>query len=116
MTTARSDEDTGRQAWNAREHVRPLEGWILLDDVAGRLGISKEAVHRLVKRGTIKPKDVRYLGEDPGRRPLLVIRERAVAGLPMTPQRRRELRLRGELPGDLQAEDEAELGDGLSGG
>ena len=103
-----------RRAWNVREHLKPLEGWLLTDDAATYLGISREAVHRLIKRGTIKPKDARILGLDPARRPVIVIRQRVIEEMPVSPQRAREIRLRGELPGgELSG---AELGDDLSEG
>lgn len=97
--------------WHAQLRLRPLNGWILLSDAADRLGISRQAVHRLVGRGTIAQKDLRYLGDD-ARRPVLIVREAAIDRLPMTPQRRREIGLRGtgdpagdagldgELPGE----------------
>ena len=54
------------------------------------LGISRQAVHRLVERGTLGRRDLRTVG----RRPVIIVREKAITGMTMTPQRRRELDLR----------------------
>ena len=105
-STARQEDQ--HRPWNVREHLRPLEGWMLTDDAASYLGISREAVHRFIKRGTIRPKDARYLGQDEERRPIIVIRERAVREMPVSPQRAREHRIR--------AAQAAGLGDGLPEG
>lgn len=69
--------------------LRPLPGdWdTTLGEAAGDLGISREAVHRLVQRGTLDARRV-------GRRPIVLVRSRDVAGLPMSPQRRRGLEAR----------------------
>jgi excisionase family DNA binding protein len=101
--TVMADEGT-RRPWHVRLRLLPLKGWITTGEAAQDLGISREAVHRLIQRGTIGRKDARTVG----RRPIIVVRERAVRELPVSPQRRRELGLRGAR--------DAELGDGLPGG
>lgn len=73
-----------RQPWHVRLSLKPLLGWITLGEAAEDLGISREAVHRLVQRGTLKARTV-------GRRPVIVVREKDVKALPVSPQRRREL-------------------------
>jgi excisionase family DNA binding protein len=80
--------------------LRPLADWITLGEAAEDLGVSREAVHRLVQRETLKARRV-------GRRPIVLVSEKAVRALPMSPQRRRELEGRGEI---------AELGDELPEG
>ena len=74
-----------RQPWHVRLRLKPLAGWITTGEAAEYLGISRQAVHRLVERGTLKARTV-------GRRPVIVVaREGSVQALPMSPQRRREL-------------------------
>lgn len=102
--TAKAGAVTEREPWHVRERLTPLAGWITLGEAADDLGISREAVHRLVQRGTLGKKDVRTVG----RRPVIIVRERAIRELPMSPQRRREL--------DLRAQRDAELGDELPEG
>jgi excisionase family DNA binding protein len=82
--------------------LRPLPGEfdITLGEAAADLGITREAVHRLVQRKTLDARRV-------GRRPIVLVRSRDVAALPMSPQRRRELEARGQA---------AELGDELPEG
>jgi excisionase family DNA binding protein len=79
--------------------LRPLADWITLGEAAEDLGITREAVHRLVQRETLKARRV-------GRRPIVLVSEKAVKALPMSPQRRRE----------LERADGAELGDELPEG
>ena len=93
-----------RQPWHVRLRLKPLAGWITLGEAAEDLGISREAVHRLVQRGTLKARTV-------GRRPVIVVSRRDVQALPVSPQRRRELE-KDAAAGD----DGAELGDELPGG
>lgn len=88
-----------RQPWHARLRLQPLEGWITLGEAAEDLGISRQAAHRLVERGSIKARTV-------GRRPIIVVREKDIRNLPISPQRRRE----------LAKDSAAELGDELPGG
>jgi len=87
-----------RQPWHARLRLKPLAGWITTGEAAGFLGISRQAVHRLVERGTLKARTV-------GERPVIVVHVKSVQGLPMTPQRRRELEKRlAELGDELPEE------------
>jgi excisionase family DNA binding protein len=87
-----------RLPWDAWR-LRPLPGnWITLGEASEDLGISRQAVHRLVERETLRARRV-------GRRPIVLVRERDVRALPLSPQRRRELE-----------RDPADLGDGLPGG
>lgn len=85
------------QPWHVRLRLKPLAGWITLGEAADDLGVSRQAVHRLVERGTLKAQTV-------GRRPIIVVRVKDVLALPMTPQRRREIEQR-------TAVDDAGLGD-----
>jgi excisionase family DNA binding protein len=87
-----------RKRWDVWS-LRPLADWITLGEAAADLDISREAVHRLVQRGTLKARRV-------GRRPVVLVSEKAVRALPMSPQRRRE----------LERDQPAELGDELPGG
>jgi excisionase family DNA binding protein len=80
--------------WHVRLRLKPLEGWITLGEAAEDLGISRQAVHRLVERGTLKAKTV-------GRRPIIVVQEKDVRALPISPQRSRELRSLSSGEGDL---------------
>ena len=73
-----------REPWHARLRLRPLADWITLGEAAEDLGISREAVHRLVQRGTLKARTV-------GRRPVIVVSRRDIQALPVSPQRRREM-------------------------
>lgn len=100
-----------RPAWNAREALKPFPGWSLVDDAATTLGISRQAVHRLLERGTIRPRDARWLGHDANRQPIIVVRDKAIAALPMSPQRAREFRLRAEAAGAAEGDELPELGD-----
>jgi hypothetical protein len=89
-----------RPRWDVWK-LRPLPGefnWTT-DDAAAHLGITRQAVHRLVERGTL---DARRAGP----KPVILVREKDVRALPLSPQRKRELRLRGELPEDAGLEDE----------
>ena len=98
---ARVKVDAARRArgpWNVWS-LRPLADWITLGEAAEDLGISREAVHRLVQRETLKGRRV-------GRRPIVLVSEKAVKALPMSPQRRRE----------LEKDSPAELGDELPEG
>ncbi len=88
-----------RQPWHVRLRLKPLPGWITTGEAADELGVSREAVHRLVQRGTLKARTV-------GRRPIIVVREKDVRELPVSPQRRRE----------LEKDSPAELGDELPEG
>lgn len=92
-----------RQPWHVRLRLKPLEGWITLGEAAEVLDVSRQAVHRLVERGTIKAKTI-------GRRPIIVVRVKDVRELPISPQRRRELEK------DLETDDQAEFGDELPEG
>ena len=94
-----------RQPWHAKLRLEPLKDWITLGEAEEMLGISREAVHRLVQRGTLNARTI-------GRRPIIVVHVKSVAALPMTPQRRRELERRASA----EASAEAELGDELPGG
>lgn len=85
------------QPWHVRLRLKPLAGWITLGEAADDLGVSRQAVHRLVERGTLKAQTV-------GRRPIIVVRVKDVLALPMTPQRRREIEQHA-------AGDDAGLGD-----
>lgn len=109
---AKADRKVARPAWNAREVLKPFPGWVLIDDAAAELGVSRQAVHRLLERGTIRPRDARTFGLDPDRPPLIVVREKAIAELPMSPQRAREIRLRAEAAGGDELPD---LGEKLPG-
>lgn len=103
---AKADE----QPWHVRLRLRPLQDWMTLGEVAYHLGISRQAVHRLVERGSLP---ARTLGTTvPDNRPIIVVHVKSVQGLPMSPQRRRELDRRM-----AEAEQErAELGDELPEG
>ena len=98
-----------REPWHVRLRLKPLDGWITLGEAAEDLGISREAVHRLVQRGTLKR--LRTVG----RRPVIIVREKDVRALPMTPQRKRELDLRLLLLADGADPDGAGLDDELPG-
>lgn len=87
-----------REPWNVWR-LRPLADWITLGEAADDLKVSREAVHRLVQRGTLKARRV-------GRRPIVLVSERAVKALPLSPQRKRE----------LEKDSPAELGDELPEG
>jgi excisionase family DNA binding protein len=87
-----------RDPWNVWA-LLPLSDWITLGEAADDLGISREAVHRLVQRKTLSARRV-------GRRPIVLVRESKVRALPMSPQRKRE----------LEKDSAAELGDELPGG
>jgi excisionase family DNA binding protein len=87
-----------RKRWDVWS-LPALSDWITLGEAADDLGISREAVHRLVQRKTLRARRV-------GRRPIVLVRESQVRALPMSPQRRRELE-RGQA---------AELGDELPEG
>ena len=65
-----------RQPWHVRLRLSPMTGWITLGEAAEDLGISRQAVHRLVERGTLKKKDLRTVG----RRPVIIVREKAIPG------------------------------------
>lgn len=91
-----------REPWHVRLRLRPHKGWITLGEAAEDLGISRQAVHRLVERGTLR-------AETLGRRPLIVVRVKDVLALPMTPQRRREIELRAGVPGDMDGNLDDEL-------
>jgi hypothetical protein len=95
-----------REPWHVRLRLTPLTGWITLGEAAEDLGISRQAVHRLVERGALRKKDLRTVG----RRPVIIVREKAIRDLPMTPQRRRELDLRAA---DAAGPDGADLDDEL---
>lgn len=86
----------GRQSWHARLNLEPLKDWITLGEAEEILGISRQAVHRLVERGTLNARTI-------GRKPYIVVHVKSVAALPMTPQRRRELAKRASVPEDLDA-------------
>ena len=88
-----------RKPWNVWDLLPVPGGWITLGEAAHDMGISHQAVHNLVKRGTLKARRV-------GRKPVVLVREQDVRALPMSPQRRREL--------DRAAS--AELGDELPEG
>lgn len=92
------------QPWHVRLQLRPLSGWITLGEAAEALGVSRQAVHRRVERGTIKAKTL-------GRRPIIIVRVKDVLELPMTPQRKRELELRAAD----SADGENALDSGLDG-
>lgn len=87
-----------RGPWNVWQQLRPLLDYITLGEAATDLDISREAVHRLVQRGTLKARRV-------GRKPVILVRAKDVMALPMSPQRRREL----ELAAAREAEREREL-------
>lgn len=109
---ARAEEGRERAPWHVRLRLKPLAGWITLGETADELGISRQAVHRLVERGTLKAKTL-------GRRPIIIVRVKDVAALPMTPQRRREIELRyadQDDSGDSDSASDSGLDDELSGG
>lgn len=89
-----------RRGWDVWR-LRPLPGEfnLTLGEAAKDLGITRQAAHRLVERGTLDARRV-------GRRPIVLVRERDVRALPMSPQRRRE----------LEKASSAELGDELPEG
>lgn len=91
-------DKAGGQPWHVRARLKPLKGWITVEDAADILGISRIAVHGLIERGTIKR--AYTLGRRPERRPTVVVSEKEILALPMSPQRKRELRLKGLLPSD----------------
>jgi hypothetical protein len=93
-----------KQPWHVRLQLRPLAGWMTLGEAGEDLGISREAVHRLVQRGTLKAKTI-------GRRPVIIVRVKDVLALPMTPQRRREIERHAADSGDP----DGSLDDELSG-
>jgi excisionase family DNA binding protein len=74
-----------RRRWDVWR-LRPLPGEfnLTLGEAAEDLGISREAVHRLVQRKTLDARRV-------GRRPIVLVREKDVRALPVSPQRKREL-------------------------
>ena len=78
-----------------------LPGYITVEEAAERLGVSREAVHRRIKRRTLKAWRA-------GERPMIFVRLKDVDALPMTPQRRREIEQRA-------AGDDAGLDDELPG-
>lgn len=98
------DASRDQQPWHVRLRLRPLKDWITLGEAAGYLGISRQAVHRLVERGTLPARTV-------GNRPVIVVHVRTVQGMPMTPQRKRELEMRQREAG-LDTGLDTELGDG----
>lgn len=77
---AKADE----QPWHVRLRLQPLKDWMTLGQVAETLGISRQAVHRLVERGTLTARTI-------GERPIIVVHVKSVQNLPMSPQRRREI-------------------------
>jgi hypothetical protein len=94
---------TDRELWHVRMRLKRLEDWITLGEAARHLSTSRQAVHRLVERGSL---EARIVGE----RPVILVRLKDVRALPVSPQRKRELQLKGLLP------PEPELGDELPEG
>lgn len=95
-----------RRRWDVWR-LRPVPGgWVTIGEAAEDLGISREAVHRLVQRGTLDARRV-------GRRPIVLVREKDVKALPVSPQRKRELERRDS---DGDGAGDADLGDGLPEG
>ena len=88
-----------REPWHVRLRLRPHKGWITLGEAAEDLGISRQAVHRLVERGTLRDWDGWPPSADhcPG--------EGCRRDLPMTPQRKRELDLRAAETAGLDGTD-----------
>lgn len=78
MVLVRTDD--GDQVWEEST-------WITIHDVASDLGISRQAVHRLIQRGTLTACRV-------GGKPVILVREQDVRKLPVSPQRASKLRLR----------------------
>ena len=103
------------QPWHVRARLQPLKDWMTLGEVAYHLGISRQAVHRLVERGTLS---ARTLGSTvPDTRPIIVVHVKSVQNLPMSPQRRRELDRRvAEAEQETRGGDRAELADELPEG
>ena len=102
-------KDKERAPWHVRLRLKPLASWITLGEAAEELGISRQAVHRLVERDTLKAKTL-------GRRPIIIVRVKDVLALPMTPQRRREIELRHADSADAGSDPDDGLDDELSGG
>ena len=110
LVMAKADREP--QPWHARLRLAPLADWITTGEAAEDLGISREAVHRLVQRGTLKARTI-------GRRPVIVVSRRAVQALPVSPQRRRELdkdSAAGDTAADTATDTAAEFGDELPEG
>lgn len=94
---------TAAEPWDVKT-LPVLPGYISLEEAARRRNTSKEAVHRLVKRGTLKAWRV---GEET--KPMILVKIKDVEELPVSPQQRAKLAAAGELP------DDPELGDELPG-
>lgn len=57
--------------------AQQLEGWLLVDQAARKLGISAQHFHNLMWQGQV---NVKYLG-DPDRKPIYVVAEAEVERL-----------------------------------
>jgi predicted DNA-binding protein YlxM (UPF0122 family) len=97
----------GEQPWHVRLRLQPLKDWMTLGEVAEALDISRQAVHKLVERGTLSARTL-------GNRPIIVVNVKSVQALPMSPQRRRKLE-RLEQQDWAELNSAPELGEELPG-